>query len=266
MEFFTYLEQILQLRGTNQKIKEFHKFYKSYISGQIEFDHSCDSIIFIEPSYVDVCNIVDAKTLPKRSNLSSIRGKAYLTHSIAHIEYSAIDLALDTAYRFKNMPEHFYDDWLEVANDEIRHFEMLESLLVQNGYKYGDFDVHSFLFDTSMRCLDIVDRIAVVPRYLEASGLDSSPKVLAKLRNIKDEFSTDLQQAISIILDEEIDHVRKGDYWFKYLCTEKNINPDSYFDIVENILAGASRKKPYVNVKARLQAGFSKAEIAVLSR
>ena len=171
--------------------------------------------------------------MPKRGALSTLYGKAYLVHAILHIEYSAIDLALDHAYRFKNMPQNYYDDWLEVADDEIRHFLMLESIIQKLGYEYGDFDVHSFLFDISQKSLDLVTRMAVVPRYLEASGLDSNPKVMQKLSNIGDGFSLEIIDAMNVILEEEIDHVKKGDYWFKWACQRDRVESDTYFDIVE---------------------------------
>ncbi|CAA6801052.1 MAG: COG2833: uncharacterized protein [uncultured Campylobacterales bacterium] len=264
MEFFSSLEAILTSVKPEIKIAKFNEFFECYKTNKTTFKHNQESVVFSSPSYSEHLNVVHAKKLSKRSKLGSIEGKAYLCHSVAHIEYSAIDLALDTAYRFKNQPKEFYDDWIDVANDEIRHFLSLEKLLVKYGYTYGSFDVHSFLFETSMRCLDIVSRIAVVPRYLEASGLDSSPKVIAKLGNINDEFAKELKQSIEIILKEEVSHVKKGDFWFKYFCEQKGIDPKSYFDIVETVLPGAKKKKPYVNVSARLKSGFTQEEIDVL--
>ena len=131
MDFFQQLYTILSLQKPQMKISQFKSFYQSYLNNQITFDHNQKSQIFTQPSYHEYLNIVDAKTMPKRTALSTTQGKAYMVHNIAHIEYSAIDLALDHAYRFKNMPQEFYDDWLEVANDEVRHFEMLEKILVK---------------------------------------------------------------------------------------------------------------------------------------
>ncbi len=265
MEFFTELEKLLQLQTPKEKIEQFKTFYANYKDNQFSFNHTQPSKVFTKPSYHNYCNIVDAKTMPKRTSLSTINGKAYMVHAIAHIEYSAIDLALDHAYRFKNMPKEFYDDWLEVADDEVHHFLMLEPLLVKHNYKYGDFGVHSFLFDISMKTLDLVTRMAVVPRYLEASGLDSNPKMIKKLENIDDDFAREIIKALEIILKEEVFHVKKGDYWFKWICERENINPDDYFDIVEKVLPGAKKTKLYVNIKDRQKAGFSCAEISVLT-
>lgn len=265
MEFFKVLESVLELQTPQEKIEAFKIFYSDYLDNQISFNHEQFSKIFTLPSFHNYCNTVDAKTMPKRTALSTTGGKAYMVHNIAHIEYSAIDLALDHAYRYKNMPKVFYDDWLEVADDEIRHFLMLETLLNAHGYNYGDFGVHSFLFDTSMKSLDLVTRMAAVPRYLEASGLDANPKMIEKLGNINDDFAKDIIKALEVILKEEVSHVKKGDYWFKWACEKENVNPDTYFDIVEKVLPGAKKTKPFVNIKDRQKAGFTCVEISILT-
>ncbi len=265
MEFFTTLESILTIADPYEKTASFHSFYDAYRQNKITFTHDHTPVVFDHPSYEGICTIADATTLPKRSSLSTIRGKAYLVHSILHIEYSAIDLALDHAYRFAHMPKDFYDDWLKVAEDEIRHFLMLDTILQSLGYHYGSFPVHRFLFDVSQRSLDLVTRMAVVPRYLEASGLDSSPLVIQKLQRIKDPQSLEIIKALEVILNEEVDHVKKGDRWFLWACQKEGINPESYFDIVENILPGAKKKKAFVNIADRKRAGFSCKELSIIS-
>jgi uncharacterized ferritin-like protein (DUF455 family) len=265
MEYFTTLEEIITTQKPAQKIEKFNRFYQEFLANSINFDHKYQPKIFDQPSYHSICNIVPAQEVPKREALHTNRGKAILFHSIAHIEYSAIDLALDASYRFTHMPHSFYEDWLEVANDEIRHFLMLEKLLQQVGFRYGDFNVHAFLFDISQRSVDLVTRMAVVPRYLEASGLDSNPKIIQKLQNVDDSISQDALKVLKIILDEEIEHVKKGDYWFKYACKLEKISTDRYFDIVEKILPGAKKKKLFINIDARREAGFSCDEIKVIS-
>ncbi len=266
MEFFKTLHDILREKEPRQKIKHFYKFYDNYKKNRISFDHADKSCVFKTPSFDAICKIVPATSLPKRGSLSTKKGKAYLVHSILHIEYSAIDLALDHSYRFKNMPKEYYDDWLEVADDEIRHFLMLEKILVSLGYSYGDFPVHSFLFDISQKSLDLLTRMAVIPRYLEASGLDSNPLVIEKLERIDDKTSKEIISALKIILEEEIDHVKKGDKWFLWACEKEGVQKSDYFDIVEKVLPGAKKKKAYVNIKSRKRAGFNCEEIKVISQ
>ena len=267
MEFFATLEDILQTAPAKEKIDKFLNFYKLYQEDSLEFDHAQNSKVFIEPSFASFCEVVPATKVPRRRSIKTKTEKAILLHAIAHIEYSAIDLALDHAYRFKNMPKEFYDDWLKVADDEVRHFLMLEELLQKQGHSYGDFGVHSFLFDTSMATAgSLIDRMAVIPRYLEASGLDANPKIIQRVKKQDEEFSKELIPALEVILDEEIDHVSKGDRWFKWACEKEGIDTGSFYYIVEKYLPGATKKKEFVNVEFRKKAGYSCKEIEVLAK
>ena len=264
MEFYKTLEDILLECDISSRFAKIEKLYSAFDAGEVAFT-SCDKKVFTTPTYSTTCTIVDAKDVPKRKALSTTEGKAILLHAIAHIEYSAIDLALDACYRFEGMPREFYADWLEVASDEVRHFEMIEQKLNALGYKYGDFGVHSFLFEISQRSLTLLERMATVPRYLEASGLDSNPKIIEKLSHLGDKDAKDIIEILKIILDEEVDHVKKGDKWFEYACKQEGVDKSCYFDIVEKILPGAKNKKSFVNVEDRKKAGFSCDEIRVIS-
>ena len=182
-----------------------------------------------------------------------------------HIEYSAIDLALDACYRFRNMPKEYYKDWMIVAEDEIRHFKMINSLLEKTGYKYGDFPVHDSLFEASQKTNNLLSRMAIIPRWYEANGLDANEKIIKKLQKTDDEFAKEVIEALKIILKEEIPHVQKGDKWFKFECKRQNLDPlKTYFDIVDNFFK--DWKKKDLNVKARLKAGFSCNELKILSK
>jgi len=267
MEFFNTLETILRIPHPEKKCNAFEMFYRRYLeqNNAIRFAHDTPPVTFEKASFETICPVVPATTLPKRSALSTIEGKARLLHAIAHIEYSAIDLALDHTYRFRNMPDAFYRDWLEVAKEEVAHFRMLEALLHELGYGYGDFPVHTFLFDMAKKTPDLLTRMAVVPRYLEAAGLDANPIIIEKLERIGDTMSRKIIDALHVILEEETDHVRKGDRWFRYACEQEGVDPENYFDIVERVLPGAKKKKGFVNVTLRKKAGFSCDEIRVIS-
>ena len=222
---------------------------------------------FEEPSYALKCKIVEPKLLVARKDFHTAEGLASLVHSIAHIEYSAIDLALDAVYRYPMMEQRFKLDWLEVALDEIRHYKMLENLLSDLGFKYGDFPVHSGLFDASQKTAkSLLDRMAIIPRYYEASGLDVTPQILKKLDNKRKIPSVkQLIENLDIIYIEEIVHVQKGDYWFKKVCELEGEEDKIYFDILEryHIL---DKHRPHINVDARKQAGFSCSEIKKLGK
>ena len=229
---------------------------------------ACQNFIpvrFEKPSYVDKCTIVSPKHLPHRKDFETPEGLATLIHAIAHIEFSAIDLALDAVYRYPAMSMEYKLDWLEVASDEIRHFKMLDALLEDLGFKYGDFPVHSGLFDAAQNTADnILDRMAIVPRYFEASGLDVSPQIIKKLENkCKIPAVAKLIEMLHIIYKEEIEHVFRGDKWFKYLCRQEKKSETVYFEILKkyNLM---DKHRPHVNVEARKEAGFACNEILKL--
>ena len=259
MQLYHQLETILTAYPPKEKIADFKKFFENYKKGRVEFEKNFYPKDFQTPSYAAFCTVVNPKDVPKRSNLATKEGQARLLHAVAHIEYSAIDLALDICYRFDGMPKAFYDDWLEVANDEVRHFLSIEELLERLGYKYGDFPVHNALFEASQKTAhSLLHRLAVVPRYLEANGLDATPAILKRLANIpKSEMIENIKSVLKRILEEEITHVQKGDKWFLYMCQKEKTDKKSYIDIVKHYYPNGFSKLKELNLQARLKAGFS---------
>ena len=263
MNFYKTLETIISSEKPSEKFEMFRTFYAQYQAGKTQFEETFLPAEFTTPSYTSFCKVVHPLKVPKRRKLTTDNGKVILLHAIAHIEYTAIDLALDHAYRFQGLPKAYYDDWLEVADDEIRHFEMLNTMLEELGAKYGDLEVHNSLFEASYKTQgNLVDRMAVVPRYLEANGLDATPAVLQRLENLpSDPMLEKIKAALKIILHEEIDHVLKGDRWFQYACKKEGVSPDTFFEIIEKYSPGAFPKKNGVNIEARKEAGFSCGEM-----
>jgi len=253
---YEILEEILQTSDINKKFSLFEK-----IKDKIPPKTDKKPKIFQTPSYAKLCKIVPPAKVPRRRGFDTPKKQAILLHAILHIEYSAIDLAIDACYRFRNMPIEFYKDWLEVAEDEIRHFKLINSLLKKTGYKYGDFEVHNSLFEASLKTQDLLSRMAIIPRWYEANGLDANEKIINKLSKINSPFAKEVIEALKIILKEEIPHVSKGDKWFKWECKRKNLNPiETYFKIVDNFFK--DWKKKDINVAARLKAGFSCDELS----
>ena len=267
MDYFYTLENILLTSEPKKKIEKFKNFYENFLNNSFIFEKDYEAPIFKEPSYASFLEIIKPTALPPIKNFKSIDGKKYLVHTILHIEYSAIDLALDAAIRYKNMPLGFYKDWLEVADDEIRHFLMLEELLSELGGVYGDFPVHKNLFEAMEATPEFLKRMAVVPRYLEANGLDQNPKIMEKLNSNRDEFNIKFIEALRIILEEEVSHVKKGDFWFKYECERLALEPEStYLKIIEEVFPGSTTRKMDLNFEARKEAGFSCNELKILSK
>jgi uncharacterized ferritin-like protein (DUF455 family) len=202
-----------------------------------------------------------APRLLKRRAMNTLEGRAALIHALAHIEFNAINLALDVIWRFTDMPSKFYSDWLKVADEEAYHFGLLNTHLQQLGFSYGDFDAHNSLWEMAERTKgSIVARIALVPRTMEARGLDASPQLRAKLAQAGDTAAAEI---LDIILRDEIGHVAIGNYWFNWLCSQNELEPvATYQQLTEQY--SAPKLRPPFNLSARRKAGFSEAELAYL--
>lgn len=266
MELYATLESILTAPTSLQKTEHFKHFYEAYLRGEVTKNTSSPVMVFTSPSYHHFCTVIDQKEVIKRPKLGGIRGQILLLHSIAHIEYSAIDLALDAVYRFRDIGDEYNDDWLKVADDEVRHFLMIESLLKEFGSFYGEYPVHNGLFEASANTVNFLDRMAVVPRYFEANGLDATPLILDKLNSFKSNpMVLKMIQALQVILEEEIDHVFKGDRWFKVACERENVHPDVYFEIIDHYYPCSLPRKVGINCDARVAAGFDRNELKRIS-
>ena len=206
---------------------------------------------------------VEPHELAPRSNLTTVAGRAALIHAVAHIEYSAIDLALDHALRFSGMPVRYYDDWIRVAVDEARHFELLRTHLQSCGHDYGDFPVHDGLWEMAEKTAhDCLTRMALVPRLLEARGLDATPPIQKKLAAAGDAKAVAI---LAVILADEEDHVAIGDYWYRFLCVEQGLEPEVSFRRLIREYKAPWPQAP-MNTKARLAAGFAQLELDELAR
>jgi uncharacterized ferritin-like protein (DUF455 family) len=265
MDFYKVLEEAITSDDIDVKERLTLQALAYCNENEVRVEDGFAPVIFDAPSYASKCRIVDPRQLPARKDFASAEGLATLVHAITHIEYSAIDLALDAVYRFPQMPMAYKVDWLVVAEDEIRHYKMLEGLLESLGYRYGDFPVHCGLFDAAEHTAhSVLERMAVVPRYYEASGLDVNPQIMKKLENKrKNPQVKALIEALEVILEEEIDHVHKGDRWFKYLCTQQGLEESVYFEILTRY-GLLEKHRPHINVEARKKAGFVCEEIRKL--
>ncbi len=204
--------------------------------------------------------LVDPRDVPRR-NFSSLQGRLSLVHAIVHIEFNAINLALDAVYRFQDMPEQFYADWCRVAAEEAEHFTMLSDYLENHGMSYGDLSAHNGLWEMAVKTdFDVMVRMALVPRVLEARGLDVTPTMIEKLKSTGD---TTLISILEKIFDDEIGHVKIGSYWFNTLCKERNLEPQGTFlQLIKKYMKGA-RFGPF-ETQARIDAGFSPEELQSL--
>ena len=204
--------------------------------------------------------LVHPRDLPRRG-FGSDEGRAAFIHAVAHIEFNAIDLAWDAVYRFRGMPNAFYADWVSVARDEARHFGMLRARLRELGHDYGDFDAHNGLWEMAEKTAhDGLARMALVPRVLEARGLDVTPGMIVKLRSLGDDATADI---LDVILREEVAHVAAGSRWYRWHCERAGVEPRARFRELLREHATGVLHKPF-NTEARLQAGFDLHELESL--
>jgi uncharacterized ferritin-like protein (DUF455 family) len=206
--------------------------------------------------------VLVAHTQTKQRSANTIEGRARLLHAIAHIELNAIDLALDAVWRFADLPEAYYRDWARVAREEALHYSLLRDHLATLGSAYGDFPAHRALWDMAERTRgDVLARMALVPRTLEARGLDASPAVKAKLLAAGDAPAAAI---IDTILRDEIGHVAIGNRWFRWICAERGLDPLRTFAELARA-HGAPRPRGPLNLEARRAAGFSDEELRRLA-
>ena len=229
-----------------------------------EGNHHCQSGSYVEPltepGRPAKPSLIDPRHLARRS-LNTAQGHAALIHAIAHIEFNAINLALDAVYRFRQMPRAYIDDWLKVADEEAYHFQLVREHLNSLGYDYGDFDAHNGLWEMAQRTAhDSMVRMALVPRVMEARGLDVTPGIIERLRAAGDDKAVEV---LNIILRDEVGHVEIGTRWFHYLCDERHLPRQETFEQLFNQYTKGRIRLP-LHRSARLQAGFSEEELSYL--
>jgi uncharacterized ferritin-like protein (DUF455 family) len=214
----------------------------------------------VEPGRPQRPELVHPRQLVSRKLHTPI-GHAAFVHSICHIEFTAINLALDTGLRFCGMPPAYYRDWFAVAVEEATHFAMMSGHLSALGYRYGDFPAHGGLWDIAERSsADILQRLALVPRVMEARGLDVTPTLIDRLEEIGDDDGARILQRI---LEDEIEHVATGTRWFNYAARKRGDDPEALFG--EIVMRHGPARTQNLNIPARLAAGFTQRELSLLA-
>jgi uncharacterized ferritin-like protein (DUF455 family) len=204
--------------------------------------------------------LVPHTRLVRRSHHTAA-GRAALLHAVAHIEFNAINLALDAVWRFAGLPEAYYRDWLGVAAEEALHYSLVAEHLAGLGHAYGDFDAHDGLWTMVERTAhDATARMALVPRTLEARGLDATPPMQAKFAQAGDHRAVEI---LAIILRDEVGHVAIGNRWYAWLCRREGLDPVAWYPVLAARHA-APRPRPPFNLAARSAAGFTAEELAAL--
>lgn len=241
------------------KVSQVTALNDDWLAGRLEKDECPVKSIEI-PGRPERPLLVSPKALVSRK-LHTLQGQAALLHALAHIEFNAINLALDAVYRFQNMPDAYYTDWLKVAREEAYHFQLLTRHLASLGFNYGDFPAHNGLWEMALKTdYDVLVRMALVPRLMEARGLDIVPKIIDKFRSIGDSNAVKI---LEIIQRDEIGHVIIGNRWFHHLCQERQCPPIETFKALL-LKHGRDNVKPPFAYKTRQAAGFTAEEMALL--
>ncbi len=251
--------ECLLIRDPLEKVEQTQALYQRFLAGELAISNKILSVPD-EPGRPDKPELVAPRDLPRRRN-SAESGNASLIHAVCHIEFNAINLGLDAVARFASLPQQYYGDWARVAFEESQHFMLLREHLNTLGYDYGLFPAHNGMWEMARKTHhDPLIRMALVPRVLEARGLDVTPKMMNKLRGSGDHRAVEI---LEIILEEEIGHVKVGSRWFNYLCKQRELDPLATFkDLLDNYFSGELRG-PF-NIEARKLADFSDEEIALL--
>lgn len=244
------------------KVACVHALQADWLAGGLDPAGETERDPIDRPGHPDKPELIPPQNVPRR-RADTRHGRAALIHALAHIEFNAINLALDAAHRFVGMPPAYYADWLKVADEEALHFDLLNTHLATLGYAYGDFPAHGGLWDMALKTAhDPLVRMALVPRVLEARGLDATPLIVEKLRAAND---LRMVEILAVIERDEIGHVAIGSRWFAWLCEARGLTPEATF---RQLLVDydAPPLKPPFNLAARRAAGFSEPELDWLGR
>lgn len=254
---FELAERCLGAADVDAKLELTRQAQAWALAGDLSFAPRSPPLPFSAARLPDRPIIVDPRRLPKRKT-GRDEGRAALLHAVAHIEFSAVQLAWDHLYRFRGLPEAYYRDWLGVAEEEALHFESIRALLRKAGVEYGDLPAHSGLWNLASETADdFLARMALVPRFMEARGLDVTPGIIARLEANGD---TESVAALRKILHDEVGHVGLGSRWLRWACEARGIDPaDAYFQALKRRLKSQVRG-PF-NRELRMAAGFSEQEL-----
>ena len=254
--------EILLITDPKTKVERLNQLFDDQRDGRLSLISSaCLSAKGLQlPGRPERPELVPPLTVPKRA-MHTVVGRHSLLHSLAHIEFNAMNLALDAIWRFADMPAQYYVDWLKVAKEEAYHFSLIEEHLQLLGLAYGDFPAHNSLWEMVERTSDaVIARMALVPRTMEARGLDAVPAIRDRFKQVKDDRVVEI---LEIILRDEVGHVLIGNQWFNFLCTKENLSPiKAYQDLAKQYCAPVLRG-PF-NLEARKLAGFTVEELSLL--
>ncbi|MBM4207711.1 MAG: ferritin-like domain-containing protein [Gammaproteobacteria bacterium] len=255
---FEMAEACLQSAEVAEKLALSHQAKALMTSGSLDFSSNTPVQPISAVRFPARPVLMSPRHMPNRG-LGTHEGVIAFFHAIAHVEFMAISLAWDLLYRFRGLPVQFYQDWLTIADEEAQHFELIQQHLQRMNVNYGDLPAHGGLWDHAVETADhLLARLAMVPRCMEARGLDVTPGIINKFAAMGDQAAVAI---LNRILTDEITHVERGSYWFNTLCRQQDIDPDSHYQqLIKQYYRGGKPKGPF-NRELRAIAGFSEVEM-----
>ena len=257
---FSQLQAALLATDPSTKCALTQSLQQAALADELQWDMDAPCLDFARAGQPDKPLLVDPKQVKPRK-MATTEGYAALLHAVAHIEFNAINLALDAAYRFRGIAPEFQLDWLRVAAEEAQHFCLMRERLQAHGFDYGDFEAHNHLWDMAYKtAYDPLLRMALVPRVLEARGLDVTPAMRAKIEQKGD---TETCAVLDIIYRDEVGHVKVGNEWYHHLCHQRGLDAlDLFKQLIQRYDLFLFRG--HLNIEARERAGFSAFELSLL--
>jgi uncharacterized ferritin-like protein (DUF455 family) len=261
---FDVAENALHCVNRDELLSLTHEAWRLCENGELCFQSENDVQSIENVRFPEKPILLPPREMPKRK-FHTREGLAAFFHAIAHVEFVAIYLAWDILYRFRNLPEEFYRDWLRVADEEAQHFSLLQTKLQTFNVNYGDLPAHSGLWDLAQYTTDdLLKRLALVPRNMEAHGLDVTPPLIEKFKQLGDNNAVEI---LTRILNDEVGHVALGSKWFKWLCEKRNVDSEATYqnELLNYYTQKGGGLKGNFNIEMRLKAGFSENELAWLN-
>lgn len=254
---FCLAESVLFENDINKKIEMTNDLLKKWQNKEVVLKKQSAVKYCYQPGRPEKPELVLPRELKQRK-INTPEGHAAMLHAIAHIEFNAINLALDAVYRFQEMPEEYYGDWIRIAVEEAKHFKLLQDYLKDLNYDYGSFPAHNGLWCMAQSTShDVLCRMALIPRVMEARGLDVTPGIKQNFKLVGDSRAVDI---LNIIERDEIGHVAAGNHWYYYLCEQRDLDPIKVFKTLIKQYALQNIKGP-IAVESRKKAGFKAIEL-----
>ena len=258
---FDFAGACLHRTDSDEKLQLTAQAWQLYQQGKLKFDSLSEPKEISHVRFPEKPELLAPRYMARRK-LGTPEGVQAFYHALAHIEFIAIYLAWDIIYRFRGLPEKFYQDWLQVAQEEALHFNLIREHLRKLGIDYGDLPAHQGLWEHAQDTADdILARLTIIPRCMEARGLDVTPVMIEKIGKLKDIEGV---QILTRILEDEQQHVKFGSEWFYQQCHEQQLEPEATFKaLILKYFKNNKPKGPF-NTEMRLKAGFTENELAWL--